>query len=173
MRIENNLEVAHIGKLNNGSPLKPKVYPSDGNLLEKPWGENLLWTSPLNAKYSWTNFLLTDYKIWLTNHKEYSLWKLDINPGKIAKVSSLNEYLNLINDFRDETNLAYIDWFKLSNNFDGFWLILDGLYESSNELEYNDYHRHFIHWDCESVVIFNTDIITSMTKLPQTLQLVI
>lgn len=148
----NKIEVpklVHFGDLNGGSLLQPYViYSDDGT---KPQGDNILWTSPKDNPNSFEEFVKREGMKHLEGKPRWLLQpSQDIS---IARVDSVGDYIRYLRPHHLRTRYGYkISWKSLADDFDAFWLT----YEGFKALERARYYSPFNGWDCETVVIFNT-----------------
>lgn len=130
---------------------KEKMHPiSNYTLCNKPLGG--FWASQKDDEQSWYNWCKTEmpYRI-STPHIDFTLSKnakiLHIyNKKDIKKIPILENY-NL--NFNSPIIKTYFDYVKLKEQ--GY----DGL-EIHN---FNELNEYFHYWDCNSIVIFNPEII--------------
>ena len=142
-----------------------KVY-----YLNKPGG--FIWGSTLikrdgKAYSDWIRFVENDQfnPKKFVNGISYTLHK----NAKICTISCEEDYLDLMDNYSIEDDISdkvYIDFKKLSKDYDAFHLTQDACYEM--RMIYPPiYRRNFPHkmladfysYDCESWIIFNYDII--------------
>lgn len=145
LKIKNNPGILiHYGTKEYNSD---KFYPIKNISWNKPSGG--LWTSPLNSKYGWKQWnedsqfrKCTDYI------------KLELKPD--SKVFVINTMEDLVGHSTREVmdRYCYLDFEKMSKEYDAIWLTLDGLKNTGgfNNIKYSTYG-----WDCESVLILNKD----------------
>jgi hypothetical protein len=117
--------------------------------LSKPTGG--FWVSPINSKYDWKSWcLFQDFNV------NYLTKSLNIKFKKDAKVFK-------INDIKDIERLPtiicyeikYVDYEKVSETWDALWLTSRGV----NTVLWKTYPSPLHGWDCESVLILNSNSI--------------
>lgn len=155
MFLESGISLIHYGDLNDGVVLSPVVLGGD----VRPRGKHILWTSPSNSKYSWLDYCNNDYRTWFPERQPQK-WQLLVERASLAVVKSYVDYRSLRRDFRHPEKPEFFDWVKLADRYDAFWLAGKA---------HQRYYGEFDRWDCETVVIFNTSVISSIEQLPDPL----
>lgn len=163
-----NIIFVHYGT----NKIKEKLFKTIKNRRgwNKPSGG--IWASPLNSNHSWRKFCL-DENFNIGTLKKHILFK--INPN--SKIYTINSYLDLIKlkkywiyDKNRIFNEVMIDYEKMmKDGYDGIYLTEDG----EHDTRFSPYGRYdcsmggkldLYGWDCESIVIFNKNIIKQVKR---------
>ena len=131
-----------------------------------------IWASPLNSNHSWRKFCLNE-GFNVSSLDKHSLFKL--RPG--SKIYTINSYLDLFRlkkYFIHHPNRIFknitIDYEKMKKDwYDGVYLTEEGEHDTRHSY-YNysiDENLDLYGWDCESIVIFNKDIIVPIKREKQ------
>ena len=125
----------------------------------KPSG---LWGSPIwdwNNKSAWGSFVEHDYRERIDTLKEHFLFRLKPD-AKIYVVNSEKSIRNLPWRWDVGWDRNYVDWAKVEKMYDGVYLI----YRPDVYLEAPREVPHFLHWDCDSICIFNPNAIEQIEE---------
>lgn len=109
-----------------------------------------LWASPINAQYGWRVWCIIEKFGDLTTSFEFFI------TGNIFKIENINDLIQLpliVNDDIYYKSLSFyntfIDFEAVANSgIDAIWLTEDAIQ-----------HKEFYGWDCESVLILNSNCI--------------
>lgn len=153
--------------------LKKGLFKSIKNrrCWNKPRGG--IWASPLNSNHSWRKFCL-DENFNIGTLKKHILFKISSN----SKIYIINSYLDLINlrkYFIHNTDIIFneitIDYEKMmKDGYDGIYLTENGEYDTRfppcgrYDCSLMGGKLDLYGWDCESIVVFNKDIIRRVKR---------
>lgn len=132
-----------------GSPkYVPHLYSEikNGLLTNKPFGG--LWTSPVNSSFGWKDWCHREHFRECSDH-----FKLKLKDNaKILRIDGKNDLndLPVITEKGMLFDFHYIDFEKISKDYDAIWLTEKGERETSFTRPINLYG-----WDCETVLILN------------------
>ena len=124
-----------------------------------------LWTSPIDSKYGWYDFVVGEQ--FRCDHYLNKMVLITLKPdAKILKISSaidfdccpyINE--NLIFGHDIFSKFRRIDFETLSMYYDGIWITLEAMEDLEERHKYvmGDLYG----WDVETVLLFNLDCIES------------
>jgi len=147
------MKLLHLGELNGGKMLQPKVTGHD---MRKPLGENIIWTSPLESSFGWLD-LVSQMS---PETKRWKRWVLELSSkALIAKVDCFDDLKSLVALFPTREPYAVIDWPNLAQLYDAFWLTAKG----EKETKFSEPH-HLYGWGCESVAVFNTAVVRVVSE---------
>lgn len=133
----------------NWDPNKFRENIKNHPFLNKPLGG--LWGSPINSEYGWKDWCIRNsFKPFCEKSDIYFEWELMENRNILIVETEKDIPENL---YRSD---GYLDWEKVSQEYDAFFLTLNGL----NELE--DSSLGFNTWDCESIIVFKKDLINPL-----------
>jgi hypothetical protein len=171
----------HFGELNGGKVVQPQVTGQvtepDGCAFHeygKPYGQNVLWTSPLYSPYGWVdwregNDFLLDGPIWVLDLAE---------EARIVKVSSVKGVARLKarypcpdpahngrgwNGEPRECHEKCMDWPAIARDYDAFWLTYKGLESTYRGVPWK--YRLGSGFDCETVVVFDAAAVKLVGQL--------
>lgn len=149
--MEETLSLVTYGKGNFFD--KSKFQPiKNAPYWNKPSGG--LWASPINVKYSWKNWCNIEKFGDLTTSFEFTI------TGNILKIENSNilNQLSLISEGIDDYHIVLMsDLYNsqlidfeavVKSGIDAIWLTEDAIR-----------HKEFYGWDCESVLILNSNCI--------------
>lgn len=130
------------------------------------------WASPVNTNYSWKDWC-EEEQFNLDKFKQFQTFTLKetANICTIDSMESLKEFMKkytkyryfdennnqILKDFTDEYLDRWLwrrfifDWNKVLHDYDGM--------EISHDFNFNLMHNIFNTWDCDSICIWNPDII--------------
>lgn len=144
--------------------IRPAISTIPDSFMNKPNGG--LWAST----YTPHDLYMSDWHSWCAgaefryyNNKPYTLFKLK-SDASIFILDSLSQMEILERDYLTEPALpflegkffsSFIDFNKLSKDYDGFYLSLDA--SVNFRLDFD--HVSFASWDCESLLLFNANSI--------------
>lgn len=128
--------------LSKFNKIKNKTY------MSKPCGG--LWVCPINSTKSWKDFCISeDFRLNSFN----SSFKISFNNNaKIYKINSLQDINNLPTFTIGKIEEPLINFEKISEEYDAVWLTAKGYTEI-----FNSDIIDMLGWDCESIIIFNTN----------------
>jgi len=143
----------HVGTFN------PKMSPIKNQVHIKPHGG--FWTSTYlpNDKFAsdWVNWCFREMPEWIED-EEATL--IDISPkARIYVIDNCEDLMNLLGDYPfkhpyitkiTQTHFAYMDWEKISENYDGVHLTRKGEYAT----KITRTRGPCLVWDCESTLWF-------------------
>ena len=153
------MELIHYGELNGGKLLQPQVLTTNPFNL-KPDGPNILWTSPARSECSWQMYL--EERGIETSFLQS--WSIKLSPkANVLRVDSLEDFELVRLCYPPTTLDEKVDWKKIAQEYDAFWLTEEGLCET------NSIACGMNSWDCETVVIFNTTVVDSVIPQPRRL----
>ena len=146
-----NLELIHYG---SNSFEKDWFAPvKNSGFLNKPEGG--LWASPVNSEYGWIDWCKSENFMLQKLEKSF---KFNCNGSFIVinKPEDLEELPLCFEEHFIEIGLkfSYFDFEKIAKEVDGVYLTEAGQYRTRLSFPLNLYG-----WDCESVLIFNPDVI--------------
>lgn len=119
------------------------------NFRNKPGVGVGIWASPVDAEYGWREWCENEdfYTEKLDRHFEFTL-KPDAKILTVTSVNDVEDYL-----FYSKIFLAGIlDFEKISKDYDGMEIIHGDNYTNLHD-------DLFYTWDCDSIVIWNKDVI--------------
>ena len=145
---------------------KKLLKPSDkmNNCINnKPIGG--FWASPVDAEYGWKEFCTDNLPKAIKDKLEFKFTLT--NNARIIVIEDLQDINDKLKfdkfEYTDIINHAYIDFDAMRNDFDGIELrdpMLGHYFLNSKQYpELSKKEECFYCWDCESIVIWNPDII--------------
>lgn len=154
----------HYGHLNGGA-LQPVRFRDPRRVCGrvKPEGEGIIWCSPEGSEFGWREWCLSEMSSWL----DLPLWQIDLAPSaRVYLIDSLADLGALVEQFHNrvmDTDAARycrapISWPRVAEHYDAVHLTEKGQWKTRLSEPYNLYG-----WDCESVVILNTDAVAAVT----------
>lgn len=149
------------------------VTPEHAKRLDKPDGDYVLWTSPVDSSYGWSE--------WVEDEKWYSGWasgppRWDLVLSAEARVLRIDSVLDLqelagLYPVAPERNViakmaleyavmarVVVDWPAVARDYDAVWLTAAGQ-EVTRFSEPSLYG-----WDCETVVIFRASAVCEVVE---------
>ena len=147
---------------------KKLLKPSDkmnNNIVNKPIGG--FWASPEDAKYGWKEFYEDVFMEDRLKDKFKNMIKFRFTLSDDARIITIDDIQDIndklkFNKFSCGNNL-YIDFDSMRNDYDGIELTDPMLgHYFLNPKQYPELSKKeecFYCWDCESIVIWNPDII--------------
>ena len=139
---------------------KPMPYVDEGYdrylafSLNKPPHGTCFWGSPVGDKFGWKEWL--EAEDWETERLEKS-FEFTLKPSaRILKVTSTSDVSKYVKRIPEENGrlfvFEFIDFIEMAKDYDGCEVCHDNNYE--------ELHMGlFCTWDCNSIVIWNPDII--------------
>lgn len=154
------------GSAINGSPSKPKGFSG-------------FWASPINSKYPWEEFRLSECCGCVNRFNQAVLEKsyvdVEIDDSKIYHIFNINDLLKYCLNLSSKEEYLSIDnqYYHLNGErFIAFVIDFDRMREdgfSGCEYHYSadqDMLNRFMYWDCDSVVVWDMSIVSSITYSP-------
>lgn len=136
--------------------VKGKASEHMVHINKPPFG---LWASPVDAEYGWKDWC-QDEEFNLESFNEHFVFTLK-DDAKILKINSFKDWNEVLLNTKSLTKSIMGSrtiqekqkiWDYICKNYDGMLLILSNTTDLA-------YHMEFSAWDCDSIVIFNPDIV--------------
>lgn len=140
----------------------------------KPYGG--LWASPINSRYGWKNFILSEMPMW--NNKLQSYFKFKLKPNsKIYIINSIKDLHNIpfikkAGEYSVSETLIDFEKMKEKGGYDGIFLTAEGQFSTRmpefKGIYYQECHGFNLYgWDVESLLVFNKNCIVPVNKFPR------
>ncbi len=117
-----------------------------------------LWTSPVYSDYGWKDWCETEE---FSGFAIGNYFILSLKPeAKILKIDSekdLNKWVSL--PILERAIDSLLDYEELSKHFDCIWLTIKG----QNDTRFS-HPASLYGWDCETVLLFNSNCVTSLNN---------
>lgn len=137
---------------------KFKQIKNNHQRFNKPVGG--LWTSPADSTNSWLHFCLNNNfnKEKLNNSFSFQINK-EAKGLVVDKDCDLESLPTTTFSYLDGSKITIFDFEKMAKEFDYLHFKFDG--GSTMRYDFDDW-RTFYGWDCETVLVFNPNIIHSL-----------
>lgn len=125
----------------------------------KPLGG--LWGSPTDSDFGWKDFCKRE-EFGTEKLETYTLWKVKDNADiyVINSAEDLTSLLDVYGYLEDPRYRKYlVDYNKMSRDYDGIFLTDKGNWECHSYIEYKNGFTDLNAWDCESIVVWNPNVI--------------
>lgn len=125
----------------------------------KPLGG--LWGSPTDSDFGWKDFCQRE-EFDIEKLGTYTLWKLK-ESAVIYVIDSVEDFKRLLDEYGYLPDPRYkkyvINYNEVSEDYDGIFLTNNGNLACHDHVEYKDGYSDLMTWDCESIVVWNPNVI--------------
>lgn len=142
-----------------GFQYDPCLFKSIKNrhLFGKPSGG--LWASPVNSEFGWKDWCNEELFFKHSGLSEGFTWELS-DQAKVLVLRNSNDrdllperYFLENDEWEELIGKKRLNFERLSEDYDALFLTYSGLRDLS------DYYSGFSTWDCESILVFNKEVI--------------
>ena len=153
-----------------GFEYNPKKWREIRNhkFFNKPNGG--LWGSPIDSSWGWKDWCDSENFKRNDGFNSGFTWEIS-DPDKILIIDSMETYQSLPESYKYSsslfgyrTNYIYLDFERISQDYDAILLTERGFNELRHDISLN-----FCFWDCESIIVLNQEAIINIESITKTL----